>query len=154
MGDSPLGEDPVVRAAALEALGNWNGSVVVVDPNTGRILSIVNQKLALSGAFTPCSTFKPVVALAALKEGIVSPETKLRVWGRGCPRLNLTDALAHSNNMYFAKLGEIAKEPGALRVMVKIIRQAFLFARGEEITIDHIVAAKRDRDGADGSANA
>ena len=107
IGDSPLGEDPVVRAAALEALGNWNGSVVVVDPNTGRILSIVNQKLALSGAFTPCSTFKPVVALAALKEGIVSPATKLRVWGRGGPRLNLTDALAHSNNMYFAKLGEM-----------------------------------------------
>jgi penicillin-binding protein 2 len=107
LGDNTAGEDAVVRAAALEALGSWNGSVVVVDPGTGRILSIVNQKLALSGAFTPCSTFKPVVALAALKEGIVSPETKLRVFGRGGPRLNLTEALAHSNNMYFAKLGEM-----------------------------------------------
>jgi penicillin-binding protein 2 len=107
LGDNALGEDPVVRAAAVQAMGNWNGSVVVVDPNTGRILSIVNQKLALSGAFTPCSTFKPVVALAGLKESIVTPETKLRVFGRGGPRINLTDALAHSNNVYFAKLGEM-----------------------------------------------
>ena len=94
----------MVREAALQALGKWNGSVVVVDPNTGRVLSIVNQKLALSGAFTPCSTFKPIVALAALKEGIVSPETKLRVVGRG---QDLTGALAHSNNAYFATLGEM-----------------------------------------------
>ena len=70
-GDNPMGEERLVRAAAIEALGNFNGSVVVADPNTGRILSIVNQKLALSGAFTPCSTFKPVVAAAALKEGEV-----------------------------------------------------------------------------------
>jgi penicillin-binding protein 2 len=110
-GDNATGEDPVIRAAALEALGNWNGSVVVVDPNTGRILTIVNQKLALSGAFTPCSTFKPVVALAALKEGIITSNTKLRVFGRGGPRANLTEALAHSNNMYFAKLGEMLGFP-------------------------------------------
>jgi penicillin-binding protein 2 len=108
-GDNPTGEDPQVREAALQALGRWNGSVVVVDPNTGRILSIVNQKLALSGAFTPCSTFKPVVALAALKEGIISPDTKLRVFGRS--GMNVTGALAHSNNMFFAKLGEMLGFP-------------------------------------------
>ncbi len=103
--DDPVGEDPAIRAAAIEAIGNWNGSIVVVDPNTGRILSIVNQKLALSGAFTPCSTFKPVVGLAALKEGIITPETQLRVFGRA--RMNLTEALAHSNNHFFAELGEM-----------------------------------------------
>ena len=102
-GDNPAGEDPLIREAALEALGNWNGSVVVVDPNSGRILSIVNQQLALSSAFTPCSTFKPVVALAALKEGLITPETKVRV-GRST-RMDLTEALAHSNNPFFASLG-------------------------------------------------
>jgi len=102
-GDNPAGEDPLVREAAIEALGNWNGSVVVVDPNTGRILSIVNQQMALGNAFTPCSTFKPVVALAALKEGIITAETELRVGRR--TRMNLTDALAHSNNPFFSKLG-------------------------------------------------
>ena len=108
-GDNPAGEDPVIRQASIEALGNWNGSVVVIDPNTGRILSMVNQKLALSGAFTPCSTFKPVVALAALKEGIISPQTELRVFSRA--RMNLTQALAHSNNVFFAKLGSMLGFP-------------------------------------------
>ena len=102
-GDNPAGEDPLVREVALEALGRWNGSVVVVDPNSGRILSIVNQPLALSSAFTPCSTFKPVVALAALKEGLITSETKLRVGRR--TRMDLTEALAHSNNPFFAALG-------------------------------------------------
>jgi cell division protein FtsI/penicillin-binding protein 2 len=104
-GDNPAGDDPTVRQAAVEALGNWNGSIVVVDPNSGRILSMVNQKLALASGFTPCSTFKPVVALAALKEGIITPTTKLYVGGR--IRQDLTDALARSNNVFFRKLGEM-----------------------------------------------
>ena len=104
-GDDPAGDDPNVRRAALEALGNWNGSVVVVDPNSGRVLTIVNQKLALSSGFTPCSTFKPVVALAALKEDVITPTTKLRVAGR--QRIALTEALAKSNNNFFSKLGEM-----------------------------------------------
>ena len=102
--DNPAGEDPDVREAAVEALGNWNGSAVVVDPNTGRILSIVNQPLALESGFTPCSTFKPVVALAALKEGVITPDTKVRVGRR--TRMDLTEALAHSNNTFFQKLGQ------------------------------------------------
>lgn len=103
--DNSLGEDQLVRAAAIQALGNFNGSVVVVDPNSGRILSAVNQKLALTGAFTPCSTFKPVVAAGALREGVITQRTMLYVGSR--TRMNLTDALAHSNNMFFAKLGEM-----------------------------------------------
>ena len=103
--DNPVGDDPAVRQAALEALGNWNGSIVVVNPNNGRILSIVNQKLALSSGFTPCSTFKPVVALAGLREGIITPTTKLYVGGR--QRMNLTEALARSNNLFFHNLGEM-----------------------------------------------
>lgn len=102
--DNPAGENPVVRQAAVEALGIWNGSIVVVEPNTGRILSIVNQKLALESAFTPCSTFKPVVALAGLKEGIITLGTELRVGRR--TRMNVTEAMAHSNNRFFARLGE------------------------------------------------
>src|SRR5450759_1025811 len=38
-------DDPVVRKAAIEALGRYNGSVVAIEPSTGRILAIVNQKL-------------------------------------------------------------------------------------------------------------
>lgn len=103
--DNSAGEDSAVRELALQALGQWNGSIVVVDPNTGRILSIVNQKLALTSAFTPCSTFKPIVALGALKEGLITPDTQLRVGRR--TRMSLTEALAVSNNRFFGKLGEM-----------------------------------------------
>src|SRR6185437_10220226 len=35
-GDITGGEDPIVRAAAIQALGNMNGTAVAIDPNTGR----------------------------------------------------------------------------------------------------------------------
>ena len=101
--DNPVGDDPMIRQAALQALGSWNGSIVVVDPNNGRILSMVNQQLALSSAFQPCSTFKPVVALEGLSQGVITPETKLYVGLRS--RIKLTYALARSNNNFFSKLG-------------------------------------------------
>jgi penicillin-binding protein 2 len=103
--DDTAGEDLAVRRAALQALGHLNGSIVVVDPNDGRILTVVNQKLAFSGAFRPCSTFKPIVALAALKQGIISPRTRIYVGHHRT--MNLTDALAHSNNRFFYKLGRM-----------------------------------------------
>ena len=103
MGDNVDGEDLVVRRAAVDALGPYNGTVVVADPSTGRILSIVNQKLALNTGFQPCSTIKVVCALAALSEGIIERETPLRL--SKYKSMNLTEALAHSNNSYFASLG-------------------------------------------------
>jgi penicillin-binding protein 2 len=103
VGDQVDGEDLVVRRAAVEALGPYNGTVVAVDANTGRILTMVNQKLALSGGFQPCSTVKVAVALAALSEGLIDRVTPVRLYGR--TRMDLTQALAHSNNFYFANLG-------------------------------------------------
>jgi len=101
VGDNADGEDLEVRRAAVEAIGSYNGSIVVADPNTGRILTIVNQKLALGGGFQPCSTIKVSVALAALHEKVVGGDGKLFRHGG----YNLTQALAHSNNFYFATLG-------------------------------------------------
>jgi len=125
--DNPVGDDAAVRQAALTALGNWNGSIVVVDPNSGRVLSIVNQKLALTSGFTPCSTFKPVVALAALREGIITPTTKLFVGSR--QRMNLTEALARSNNVFFHKLGEMLG-------FQRLAQYAHEFAFGEKASDD------------------
>jgi penicillin-binding protein 2 len=102
-GDWVDGEDLTIRRAAVEALGAFNGSVVVVDPSTGRILSMLNQRVALGGGFQPCSTVKVPVALAALSEKAVNPTEKIRVGGA---RMDMTYALAHSNNLYFARLGE------------------------------------------------
>jgi penicillin-binding protein 2 len=97
------GEDLNVRKAAVDALGPLNGAVVVTDPTTGRVLTIVNQPLALGGGFQPCSTVKVSVALAALREGLVERTSPIRFSSRRS--LDLTDALAYSNNYYFANLG-------------------------------------------------
>jgi len=102
-GDNVDGEDLDVRRAAVDSLGPYNGSIVVVDPSTGRVLSMVNQKLALSSGFQPCSTIKVSVALAALAEKVIEPTTKLRLGGA---RIDLTYALARSNNYFFATLGQ------------------------------------------------
>ncbi len=103
VGDLVTGEDPVVRQAALEALGNMNGTVVAIDPNSGRILAMVNQKLALSSGAQPCSTIKVAVALAALSEHVIDKDTEIRLGRRF--RMNLTEALAHSNNAFFENVG-------------------------------------------------
>jgi len=97
------GEDPIVRQAAIDALGNMNGTVVAIDPSNGRILAMVNQKLALSSGAEPCSTIKISVALAALEEGIITKDTMVNLGGSY--RINLTEALAHSVNAYFEVLG-------------------------------------------------
>jgi penicillin-binding protein 2 len=104
IGDSVDGEDLMVRRAAVQALGPYNGAVVVADPTTGRILSIVNQKLALQGAYEPCSTIKIVAALAGLSEGIINQQTSLRLTKRHS--VDLTEAMARSINVYFASIGE------------------------------------------------
>lgn len=101
--DKVDGENLVVRKAAADALGPLNGSVVVVDPYTGRVLTMVNQPLALSGGFQPCSTIKVSVALAALNEKLVARTSPIRFTRRGS--MDLTSALAYSNNYYFANLG-------------------------------------------------
>ena len=102
-GDRTEGEDPEVRKAAVEALGPLNGSVVVVDPTNGRVLTMVNQQLALGGGFQPCSTVKVSVALAALREGLVEHTSPVKFYSKRA--MDLTDALAYSNNYYFANLG-------------------------------------------------
>jgi penicillin-binding protein 2 len=96
-------DDPLVREAAVEGLGRYNGAVVAVDPNTGRILTIVNQKIAFGDGYIPCSTIKPTIALAALEENVITRDTMLKVSRR--KYMNLTEAMAHSNNVFFEQLG-------------------------------------------------
>jgi cell division protein FtsI/penicillin-binding protein 2 len=63
---------------------------------------MVNQKLALSPGAEPCSTIKLTVAMAALSEGLVTRDTPVQLAGF---RMNMTQALAKSNNLYFEELG-------------------------------------------------
>ena len=102
-GDNVDGDDLTIRRAAVAALGGMNGSVVVVDPSDGRVLTIVNQKLALKSGFIPCSTIKLVTSLAALSEHVVERESPVRI--NRYVSLDMDNAIAHSNNDYFGVLG-------------------------------------------------
>ncbi len=126
-GDVVAGEDPVVRQAALSGLGPLNGSVVVADPSNGRILTIVNQKLAYQTGYQPCSAFKVVVGLAGLTEGLVDKDTPVRVYGR--TTFTLTQAIAKSNNQYFESLGSKLG-------FAKVSYYAKMFGLGEKATLN------------------
>jgi len=96
-------DEPEIRELAIAALGHEKGSVVAVDPTNGRILTIVDQKMAFGAGFEPCSTIKPVIALAGLQEGAITRETMIQVGRRRY--MDLTEAMAHSNNKFFEAVG-------------------------------------------------
>ena len=99
--DDLTGEDPEVRKVALNALGFHAGTVVVMDPLTGRVYSIVNQEWALRRGFKPCSTIKLVTGVAGLSENAIPLVDTV---GDGF-RIDLTSALAHSDNPFFQTVG-------------------------------------------------
>jgi len=99
--DDLTGEDPEVRRVALNALGHHAGTVVVMDPQTGRVYSVVNQEWGLRRGFKPCSTIKLVTGVAGLSENVIPAVDTV---GDGY-RIDLTAALAHSNNPFFETVG-------------------------------------------------
>jgi len=99
--DDLTGEDPEVRRIAVNALGNHAGTVVVMDPMTGRVYSVVNQEWALRRGFKPCSTIKLVTGVAGLSENAIPMVDTV---GDGY-RIDLTSALAHSDNPFFQQVG-------------------------------------------------
>jgi penicillin-binding protein 2 len=101
--DDVTGEDPEIRRVAVNALGHHAGTVVVMDPQTGRIYSVVNQQWALREGFKPCSTIKLVTGLAGLNEKIIDPTNTAAISDTN--RIDLTSALAHSKNDYFQQVG-------------------------------------------------
>src|SRR5579871_3103216 len=127
VGDSVDGEDLEVRRAAVQALGPYNGTVVVADPNTGRLLTVVNQRLALQSGFQPCSTIKVVAALAGLSEDLIGQDTFFKIGRRRT--VDLTEALAKSNNAYFSAVGfKLGYD--------RIIHYAQMFGLGEKAGLD------------------
>ncbi len=100
--DDLRGEDPTIRRIALDALGDRAGTVIVLDPGTGRVFSIVNQQWAVRTLFKPCSTIKVLTAYAALQEGLVTADEPITA---GRQTWTLQTAMARSNNEYFQVLG-------------------------------------------------
>lgn len=161
-----------VQQKAMEALKNQSGAVVVVDVNTGEIIALASapsfdanifslgvsskdwQELskdiknplmnkAIAGEYSPGSTFKMIVALAALEAGIITPTTEIycgahmelgshrfHCWKQdGHDYINLREALAESCDIYFY---EIARMVG----IDKIAEMAKRFGLGVKQGID------------------
>ena len=100
--DQTTGEDLEIRRIAVAALGNHAGTVVVMNPKTGQVYTVVNQDWALRRGFKPCSTVKLVTGLAGLTEHVIDPASVVNVSSNA---LDLTDSLAYSNNGYFQNVG-------------------------------------------------
>ena len=80
------------------------------------------QNRATNGTYAPGSTFKPLTAIAALQEGIITPSSKIKAthtwyypgdsnsrancWYAGSHGLiNVTEAITNSCNYFFAQMG-------------------------------------------------
>ncbi len=112
--------DQQLQQAATAALGDREGALLVIDPQTGRLRAVVNPRIAFAQAFPPGSTIKPFTALTALRAGLLLRETRRQCSGRYAragyeilcshPKsqtpFNLPEALAYSCNDYFAHVGE------------------------------------------------
>jgi penicillin-binding protein 2 len=121
-GDS-LTIDADLQQLAEQLLNNKQGSIIAIEPSTGKILAMVNKdrikdgiNRAISMEYSPGSTFKVAQALTLLSEGALTPETtypcskgfwhdKIRI---GChphkAPLALEQAIAQSCNSYFCKV--------------------------------------------------
>ncbi|OGY43877.1 MAG: hypothetical protein A2820_01330 [Candidatus Buchananbacteria bacterium RIFCSPHIGHO2_01_FULL_40_35] len=128
----------------LKSLGRFSGVGLAINPENGEVLTLMsfpsfdannisdylsdpNQPLfnrAVSGAYSPGSAIKPVHAVAALKEGVVNPDTQIYSAGyieipnpynpdnpsrfvdwKAHGWVNLRKALAVSSNVYFYEVG-------------------------------------------------
>src|SRR6185436_6812143 len=59
--------DQHLQRAATQALGDRRGTVIVMDPQTGRVRAIVNPEIGFAENYPLGSAIKPFTALAALK---------------------------------------------------------------------------------------
>jgi penicillin-binding protein 2 len=118
--DGPLTVRPLLQRLGQKLLHGKQGSIVAIEPQTGKVLCLVtnspkgeNIDLAIATAYAPGSTIKTANGLIFLSEGIVSPETRIACPGYfldgnirvGCHRhrspINMRDALAISCNTWF-----------------------------------------------------
>jgi SpoIID/LytB domain protein len=112
--------DQALQQAATQALGQREGAIIVMNPQTGRVRAVVNPRVAFSEAVMPGSTIKPFTALAALRSGLIDPNSRTVCPGRftglsfsvACvhdnklPPFTPAQAIAYSCNYYFGTLGE------------------------------------------------
>lgn len=164
--------DMSLQQAAWNAMDGKPGAAVVMDPRNGAILAMVSspsfdpnlftqgisaqawrklasdpfhplENRAISGQYPPASTYKVILAAAALEEGLATPDTvytcngeyemgnrKFRCWRKeGHGRINLHRAIVESCDVYFYNLGKLLG-------VDTIARYAQYFGLGEVTGID------------------
>lgn len=113
-------ENADLQEVAETALAGREGAIVVLDPQTGRLRAVVNSDVGFKSAFPPGSAIKPFTALAALRAGLLTKNTRIRCPGKykrndfidACvhppklPAFNAAEAVAYSCNYFFATTGE------------------------------------------------
>jgi stage II sporulation protein D (peptidoglycan lytic transglycosylase) len=112
--------DAALQNAAGAALANRDGTIIVMDAQTGRIRAIVNPQLAYEQALMPGSAIKPFTALAALRAELIDENSRTVcpsrftglnfslpcVHGNHLPPFSPSQAIAYSCNYYFATAGQ------------------------------------------------
>src|SRR2546422_8153743 len=116
--------DQRLAHAATAALGERRGTIIVMDPQTGRVRAVVNSQIAFEENLPPGSIIKPFTALAGLTSGLIDEDSRTLCGEKyshegfqtvcSHPRdlapLNPTEAIAYSCNYYFGKVGERLNE--------------------------------------------
>ena len=111
--------DSALQEAATAALGQRDGTIIIMDPQTGRVRAAVNAEGAYGQAMMPGSTIKPFTTLAALRAGLIDEDSHAACPGRftglsfslpcvhanHLPPFTPAKAIAYSCNYYFATLG-------------------------------------------------
>ena len=112
--------DGVLQQAANAALAGRDGTIIIMDPRTGRVRALVNPDGAYRQALMPGSAMKPFTALAALRAGLIDENSRTVCPGRftglsfslpcvhadHLPPFTPSQAIAYSCNYYFATMGQ------------------------------------------------
>jgi stage II sporulation protein D len=112
--------DESLQRAASSALGGREGTVLVLDAQTGRVRASANARAAFEEATPPGSSIKPFTMLAALRAGTLEEDSRAFCRGRyeregfrvtcSHPRYKSAfgpvQALANSCNYFFAHAAE------------------------------------------------
>src|SRR5690349_18902304 len=112
--------DAALQNAATAALANRDGTIIIMDAQTGRVRALVNPHLAYAQPLMPGSSIKPFTALAALRAKLIDEDSRTVCPGRftglnfslpcvhadHLPPFSPAQAIAYSCNYYFATAGE------------------------------------------------
>jgi stage II sporulation protein D len=112
--------DAALQQAAETALGDREGSIIIMDAQTGRVRAAVNPDVAYVQALMPGSAIKPFTTLAALRAGLIDESARTTCPGRftglsfslpcvhadHLPPFTPAQAIAYSCNYYFATVGQ------------------------------------------------